>query len=111
MGLFEGKKGIIFGIANDRSIAWAITEQLHDQGAEMGFTHLPDRDERRKNEKKVNKLTEPIGGKFLLPCDVQNEEHLDAVFATAKETLGKIDFVLHSIAFAPPEDLTGPVSN
>ena len=111
MGLFEGKKGIIFGIANDRSIAWAITEQLHSQGAEMGFTHLPDRDERRKNEKKVNKLTEPIGGKFLVPCDVQNEDHLDAVFATAKETLGNIDFVLHSIAFAPPADLTGPVYN
>ncbi len=111
MGLFDGKKGIVFGIANDRSIAWAITQRLHQEGAEMGFTHLPDRDERAKNEKKVRKLVEPIGGKFVVPCDVQDDDNLDAVFATAKQALGSIDFVLHSIAFAPPTDLTGPVYN
>ena len=109
MALFEGKKGLVFGIANDRSIAWGITQQLHAENAEMGFTHLPDRDDRRKNEKKVRKLVEPIGGKFVLPCDVQRDDDLDTVFATAKETFGQIDFVLHSIAFAPPSDLTGPV--
>ena len=60
MGLFEGKKGLILGIANERSIAWAITEQLHQQGAVMGFTHLPDTGDRPKNQKKVGKLVEPI---------------------------------------------------
>jgi len=110
MGLCEGKKGLIFGVANDRSIAWAITQQLHEQGAELGFTHLPDRDpERPKMKKRVSKLVEPVGAKFLLPCDVTKEEDLDAVFAQAKETFGTLDFVLHSIAFAPTEDLKGPV--
>ncbi len=111
MGLFEGKKGLVFGVANDRSIAWHITERLDAEQATMGFTHLPDKDERRKNEKKVRKLVEPIGGRFVLPCDVQQDEDLDAVFSVAKETFGKIDFLVHSLAFAPPEDLTGPVYN
>jgi len=109
MSLFEGKKGIVFGVANDRSIAWAISRQLAEQGATVGFTHLPDRDERRKNEKKVRKLAEPIGAPFVLPCDVQKESDLDAAFAAAREAFGTIDFCLHSIAFAPPDDLTGPV--
>ncbi len=112
MGLFDGKTGVVFGIANDRSIAWAITEKLAAEGAVMGFTHLPDRDpERPKNENKVRKLVEPIGARFLMPCDVQQDDQLDAVFARTRETFGKIDFVLHSIAFAPPQDLTGPVYN
>ena len=111
MGLYEGKKGIVFGIANDRSIAWAITQQCAEQGAEMGFTHLPDNDERRKNEKKVRKLVEPLGAKFLLPCDVTDDAQIDAVFDAAKQEMGKVDFVLHSMAFAPPADLTGPVYN
>ena len=112
MGLFDGKTGLIVGIANDRSIAWHITKQLHAEGAEMGFTHLPDRDPARpKNENKVRKLVDPIGARFLIPCDVQDDGQLDSVFATTKETFGKIDFLLHSIAFAPPHDLTGPVHN
>ena len=112
MGLFEGKKGVVVGIANDRSIAWSITECLHEEGAVMGFTHLPDRDpERRKNEKKVRKLVEPIGAKFVMPCDVCDDEALDAVFETAKKELGEIDFLVHSVAFAPPADLTGPTYN
>ncbi|MEW4527201.1 MAG: enoyl-ACP reductase [Maioricimonas sp. JB045] len=110
MGLFDGKKGLVVGIANDRSIAWSITQYLHQEGAEMGFTHLPDKDPNRpKNENKVRKLVEPLGSKFLVPCDVTRDEDLDAVFKTTEETFGKIDFVLHSVAFAPPQDLTGPV--
>lgn len=110
MGLFTGKKGLVFGIANDHSIAWAITQQLHEQGAVMGFTHLPDKDpERPRMERRLRKLVEPIGAKLILPCDVQNDEHLDRVFAAAKEQFGKIDFVLHSIAYAPMDDLKGPV--
>ena len=112
MGLFTGKKGLVFGIANDRSIAWAITQHLHAEGAEMGFTHLPDKDlERRKAEKKLRALVEPISAKLVMPCDVQNDADLDAVFAAARETFGQLDFVLHSIAYAPMEDLKGPVSD
>lgn len=110
MGLFDGKKGLVFGIANDRSIAWAITQALHAEGAEMGFTHLPDRDPNRlKAEKKLRKLVDPIGAKLVMPCDVTNDENVDAVFDAAKETFGGIDFVLHSIAFCNTDDLKGPV--
>jgi enoyl-[acyl-carrier protein] reductase I len=108
MGLFEGKKGLVLGIANDRSIAWAITEQLHQQGAEIGFTHLPDAGDRPKNERKVGKLVNPIGAKFLMPCNVCEDSDLEAVMEKAAAEFGKIDFLLHSIAFAPPADLTGP---
>ncbi|GAB5441410.1 MAG: enoyl-ACP reductase [Fuerstiella sp.] len=107
MGLFEGKKGLVLGIANNFSIAWAITQQLHEQGAEMGFTHLPDGD-RPKNEKKVRKLVDPLPAKFVMPCDVCDDTHIEAVMDKAAEEFGKIDFLLHSVAFAPPEDLTGP---
>jgi enoyl-[acyl-carrier protein] reductase I len=110
MSAFTGKRGLVFGIANDRSIAWAITQALAEQGAEMGFTHLPDRDpERPKAANKLKKLVEPLGAKLVMPCDVSNDEHLDAVFAAAKETFGTIDFLVHSIAYAPIDDLKGPV--
>lgn len=110
MSFLAGKRGVIFGIANDRSIAWQITQALHQQGADMGFTHLPDRDPARpKNENKVRKLVDPIGAKFVIPCDVQKDDDLDSVFARIGQEFGKIDFLLHSIAFAPPNDLTGPV--
>lgn len=112
MSLFKDKTGVVFGIANDRSIAWHITKVLHEQGATMGFTHLPDKDPARpKNENKVRKLVDPIGAKLVTPCDVQKDEELDATFGKIKESFGKIDFLIHSIAFAPPADLTGPVYN
>ncbi len=110
MALLEGKKGLVLGIANNFSIAWAITEKLHENGAVMGFTHLPD-GERPKNEKKVKKLVDPIGGKFVMPCDVTNDDHIAAVMDKAAEEFGEIDFIVHSVAFAPPEDLTGPTYN
>ncbi len=110
MGLFDGKKGLVFGIANDRSIAWAITQALHAEGAEMGFTHLPDADpERPKMFKRLSKLVDGIGPKFKLSCDVTKNEDLDRVFETAKAEFGEVDFVLHSIAYAPIDDLQGPV--
>ena len=109
MELLAGKKGLVFGIANDRSIAWAITQQLHAAGAEMGFTHLPDKDpERPKMESRLRKLVEPLGTKMIASCDVQKDEDLDRVFAQAKETYGQLDFVLHSVAYAPIDDLKGP---
>jgi enoyl-[acyl-carrier protein] reductase I len=112
MGLFDGKKGLIFGIANDHSIAWAITQKLHAEGAEMGFTHLPDKDpERPRMERRVRKLVEPLGAKLIQPCDVTRDEDLDRMFAAAREQLGPLDFVLHSVAYAPLEDLQGPTYN
>ncbi|MBW3543112.1 MAG: enoyl-ACP reductase [Planctomycetes bacterium] len=110
MPVFQGKSGLVFGIANERSIAWAITEQLAAEGADIGFTHLPDKDpERPKAEKRLRKLVEPLGAKLVMPCDVQRDEDLDAVFSAARETYGRLDFVLHSIAYAPLDDLQGPV--
>ena len=109
MGLFTGKKGLVFGIANDHSIAWAITQQLYAEGADMGFTHLPDKDpERPRMERRLRQLVEPLNAKMIMSCDVQQDADLDKVFAQAKSTFGQVDFVLHSIAYAPIEDLKGP---
>lgn len=110
MGLFDGRKGLVFGIANDRSIAAAIARQLHDEGARMGFTHLPDADpDRPKAEKRLRKVVEGWDPGFVLPCDVQNDDHLEAVFNAARETFGTLDFLVHSIAYAPIEELQKPV--
>jgi enoyl-[acyl-carrier protein] reductase I len=106
--LFEGKKGLIIGVANDNSIAWAIAKTIMDAGGECGFTHLPDRpdDERQRNRRRVEKLTETCErAKFLLPMDAQNDDNIRSVFSHAGETFGKLDFVLHSIAFADINDL------
>lgn len=108
MGLFEGKKGLILGVANDHSIAWAIAQQIMEQGGECGFTHLPDRpdDERQRNQRRVKLLTDKSDqAKFLVPLDVQNDDNIREVMATTAEHFGKIDFLLHSIAFADRDDL------
>ena len=84
MGLFAGKKGMVLGVANDFSIAWAITQKLLAEGAEVGFTHLPG----DKMERRVRKLAEPIGAKLITPCDVQNDDDVARVFDHAKETYG-----------------------
>ena len=110
MGLFDGKKGLVFGIANDRSIAAAIARELHREGAEMGFTHLPDADPNRpKSENRLRKVVGDWNPQLVMPCDVQDESSLDAVFSAARETFGSIDFLVHSIAYAPLEDLQKPV--
>lgn len=109
MGLFDGKKGLILGVANDRSIAWAIAEQIMQQGGVCGFTHLPDKpeDDKQKNKRRVSKCTEqyPDKTKFLVPMDVQDDASIASVMQKAKEEFGQIDFLLHSIAFAKLEDL------
>jgi enoyl-[acyl-carrier protein] reductase I len=101
MGLFTGKKGLVLGVANDFSIAWAITQKLLAEGADVGFTHLPG----DKMERRVRKLAEPVGAKLIVPCDVQKDDDVARVFEQAGETFGGLDFVLHSIAFAPIDDL------
>lgn len=109
MKSFEGKKGLIIGVANDRSIAWAIAKEIMEQGGVCGFTHLPDRvdDERQRNRRRVSQLTEdyPENAKFLIPLDVQNDENIQTVMKTTEEQFGKIDFLLHSVAFADRKDL------
>lgn len=108
MGLFEGKKGLILGVANDRSIAWAIAEKVMSEGAICGFSHLPDRpdDERKKNRRRVEKcLGDHPAAKFLVPLNVQDDEQIASVLSRTREEFGQIDFLLHSIAFADRADL------
>lgn len=107
MGLFSGKTGLVLGVANEYSIAWAISRKLLDEGAELGFTHLPG----DKMERRVRKLADPIGAKLVTPCDVQSDADIDRVFQEAGQTYGTLDFVIHSIAFAPIEDLKCPYVN
>lgn len=105
---FEGKKGLIIGVANDNSIAWAIAKEIMASGGQCGFTHLPDRadDERQRNRRRVSKLTDKeANAKFLVPMDAQNDDDIRAVMKTAADEFGKLDFLLHSIAFADREDL------
>ena len=107
-GLFDGKQGLITGVFNKQSIAWAIADRVMAEGGLCGFTHMPDKpdDERKKNEGRVRKLIDGNpGAKFLLPMDVTLDEHIDSVVAKCASEFGKMDFLLHSIAFAPPEDL------
>ena len=109
MGMFDGKKGLILGVANDRSIAWAIAQVIMNEGGVCGFNHLPDKpdDERQRNRRRVTNLTDafPEKAKFVSPLDVQKDDDIAAFMAKAKEELGQIDFLLHSIAFATLDDL------
>ncbi len=109
MGLFDGKKGLILGVANDRSIAWAIAEEIMKEGGICGFTHLPDKpeDDKKKNHRRVFKCTEqyPNNVKFLVPLNVQSDDDIKAVMDKAAAEFGQIDFLLHSIAFATLDDL------
>jgi enoyl-[acyl-carrier protein] reductase I len=108
MGLFAGKRGLILGVANDHSIAWAIAQEVMQQGGECGFTHLPDRpdDDRQRNRRRVQQLTDAHPqARFLVPLDVQDDAQIGQVMQTTSEKFGKIDFLLHSIAFADRADL------
>ncbi|MCF7961544.1 MAG: enoyl-ACP reductase [Pirellula sp.] len=110
MKLFEGKKGLILGVANDRSIAWAIAREIMAHGGTCGFSHLPDKpeDEKKKNRMRVSKCTGefPTQTAFLEPLDVQDDVQVNEFMKMAGEKLGKIDFLLHSIAFADRDDLS-----
>jgi len=100
--LMAGKKGLIMGVANDRSIAWGIAKAVSDQGAEIAFTYQGE-----ALKKRVMPLAESIGCKVVLPCDVTDSKSLDAVFDTLRERWGKLDFVVHAIAFSDKEQLKG----
>ena len=105
MGLMAGKRGIIFGVANDKSIAWGIAQQLRAAGAELAFTYLNE-----ALEKRVRPLAESLGSSIVLPCDVQNEEEMTAGFEELAKTWGTIDFVVHAVAYANRDDLKNPFS-
>lgn len=104
MGLMNGKNGFVFGVANDHSLAWHIAEQCHKNGAALGFNHLPN----PKMEMRVRKLAEPIGAKVITPCDVSDDEQIKAALHQAHETMGPLDFVVHSVAYASRDALSAP---
>jgi enoyl-[acyl-carrier protein] reductase I len=104
MGLMTGKKGFIFGVANDHSLAWYIAQRLHQEGAALGFNHLPN----PKMERRVRQLAEPIGAKVIVPCDVSDDAQIEAALHQAREVLGPLDFIVHAIAFASRDSLYNP---
>lgn len=104
MGLMNGKNGFVFGVANDYSLAWHIAERCHKEGAQLGFNHLPN----PKMEMRVRKLAEPIGAKAIVPCDVSDDEQIRTALHQAHESMGGLDFVVHSVAFATRESLSNP---
>ncbi|WP_321389170.1 enoyl-ACP reductase FabI [Emcibacter sp.] len=101
-GLLAGKKGLIMGVANNRSIAWGIAAKAHEHGAELAFTYQGE-----ALEKRVRPLAESVGSDIILPCDVTDEASMDEVFKTLEKKWGKLDFVVHAIAYSDKEELTG----
>ena len=103
MGLMTGKRGVIFGVANDRSIAWGIARTLHEEGASLAFTYLNE-----VFEKRVRPLAESLQSDLILRCDVQNDEEIDGVYTEIEQKWGSLDFVVHSVAYAGREELKLP---
>jgi len=101
-GLLAGKRGLIMGVANDRSIAWGIAKAAADAGAELAFTFQGE-----ALQKRVLPLAQSIGAKHVLPCDVTDDASIDATFAAIKENWGSLDFVVHAIAFSDKDELKG----
>jgi enoyl-[acyl-carrier protein] reductase I len=100
--LMSGKRGLVMGVANDRSIAWGIARAVAAQGAEVAFTYQGE-----ALEKRVRPLAESLGSDIVLPCDVTDEASIDAVFATLEARWGKLDFLVHAIGFADKQFLRG----
>jgi enoyl-[acyl-carrier protein] reductase I len=102
IGLLKGKRGLVMGVANNRSIAWGIAKACADQGAELAFTYQGD-----ALKKRVEPLAAELGAKVVGHCDVTDEASIDTVFAEVARIWGKIDFVVHCIAYADKNELTG----
>ena len=101
-GLMAGKRGLIMGLANDKSIAWGIAKALADQGAELAFSYQGE-----ALLKRVGPLAERLGSDFVIPCDVGNMESVDALFSSLEDRWGKIDFLVHAIGFSDKNELRG----
>jgi enoyl-[acyl-carrier protein] reductase I len=100
--LLKNKRGLILGLANNKSLAWGITQAAFEQGAELAFTYQGE-----ALEKRVRPLAESVGSPIILPCDVTDEASIDSVFETIEKEWGSIDFIVHAIAFSNKEELTG----
>lgn len=105
MGILSGKKGLIIGVANERSIAWGIAQACHREGAELAFTYLNE-----ALQKRVVPLAESLNSNLIVKLDVQNDQEIEAAFAEVQKKWGKLDFVVHSVAYAHGDDLKGTVS-
>lgn len=101
-GIMNGKRGIVMGVANDRSIAWGIAEAVAKQGAEIAFTYQGD-----ALEKRVRPLAEKVGSNIIIPCDVSSDEAIEETFRLLKEKWDTIDFIVHAIAYSDKEELKG----
>jgi enoyl-[acyl-carrier protein] reductase I len=106
MGMLDGKTGIVFGVANKRSIAWAIAQSLANEGMRLAFTYQGER-----LKENVEELTSTLSNTLLLPCDVTNDAEVEAVYAAVDKEFGKLDALLHSVAYAPREDLENDFVN
>ncbi|KKJ78401.1 enoyl-ACP reductase [Kiloniella litopenaei] len=104
--LMAGKRGLVMGVANDRSIAWGIAKAVADQGAELAFTYQGD-----ALKKRVAPLAESVNSDILLQCDVTDDASVKAVFKEIEEKWGKLDFLIHAIAYADKEELKGKYLN
>lgn len=104
--MLQGKKGLVVGIANEQSIAWGCTQAFKDAGAELAITYLNE-----KAEPYVRPLAEGVNAPIIMPLDVQNEEQMTALFKAIETQWGKLDFLLHAIAYAPKQDLQGRVTD
>jgi enoyl-[acyl-carrier protein] reductase I len=104
--LMAGKRGLIMGVANERSIAWGIATAVHAQGAELAFTYQGE-----VLEKRVRPLAESVGSEIVLSCDVTDDDSVDAVFAAVEKKWGSLDFVVHAIAYSDKEELKGKYLN
>jgi enoyl-[acyl-carrier protein] reductase I len=106
MGLLAGKKAVIFGVANDKSIAWAIAQAFKEQGAEVALTYAGE-----PFAKRVQPLAESIGADLILPCDVRSDAEITATFAEIGRQWGGLDILVHSVAFANKDELKGSFLN
>ena len=104
--LMAGKRGLVMGVANDRSIAWGIASALHAHGAELAFTFQGE-----ALEKRVRPLAASAGSELVFPCDVTDDASIDGAFAGVKEAWGTLDFVVHAIAYSDKEELKGQYLN
>ena len=105
---FSGKRGLVLGVGNQRSIAWAVVERLHQQGAELGLTFL--RDPKGRFEANVRKLGEQTNATLIAECDVASDESIEALIKQVDEQWGELDFLVHSLAYADTQDLSKPFS-
>jgi enoyl-[acyl-carrier protein] reductase I len=102
MGFLQGKRALIVGVASDRSIAWGVAQAMHREGAELAFTYQGE-----KLQGRVEKFAAQTGSKLVFPCDVSSDEQIEAVFTALSEHWDGLDIIVHSVAFAPREELAG----